>query len=99
MATAKNLYQFLEAMLTLPDQLSQTTIMEEFSQDLLEIIPALLIIIRVYSDKVNKVAMGNDDAAFISEVVFKSLNLMELLVGTKNAKSVFKDAKDNQCIR
>lgn len=86
-------------MLTLPDQLSQASMMDEFSQDLLEILPSLLITVRFYSEKANKGGLFTEESTLITEIVFKSLSLMEQLVASKNTKTVFKDVKENCCVR
>jgi hypothetical protein len=86
-------------MLSIPEQ-TQTSVFDDFIDDTVEIVSTLLLCIRCYSDKENS-ALNNEERCAATEVVFKSLCVVELFLTCKDPKVPIKELINinNPCIR
>jgi hypothetical protein len=98
--TAKLLLQFLDATLSVTDQ-SQGSVMEEFAEDIHEVVVSLLEGILLYIQKECSYSGGSEERVLLSELVFKSLTVVEWFLNFKGPKVNVSDImkKDSTCIR
>ncbi len=91
---ARALVQFLDSTLTSPDQQSQAMIIDEFCEEYIEVLSCLLTVVKQCS-------LHSEDAGVTSDIVFKSLGVLELFLSCKGTKESIKDSLkyENQCVR
>ncbi len=97
---AKLLLQFLDATLSVPE-LNQASVVDDFADDLVEIVMGLLVAVKLYSVKECTPLFNSEERNAAVEVVFKSLTVVELFLSCKDAKISIKDMlhTENQCLR
>jgi hypothetical protein len=96
---AKLLVQFLDASLSIPE-LTQTSVVDDFIDDMVDIVSNLLVCVQCYSIKETSV-LNNEERCAATEVVFKSLCVIELFLTCKDPKVQIKDliTSENPWIR